>query len=402
MNQTLAIIANTWRQSRQQVVFIVMLVLLGITVTIGIALPSVQYNAEGAEGIGFIFGDDGPSEFLKDSWDKQYHSTLLLQGQANVFESDSDNHPGILTKEMKEIISARTIETSLKEKGAQAWTSIIMSICYSIGLLLFIAACSGCPIFWAAGNGNELITFDQYASSPYTISVGAVTNFDLRASYSDFGPELDLVAPSSGGTRNINTVIPGNSYTSNFGGTSASAPMAAGVAALMLEVAPNLPWSTVRALLQQSASKIQPSLASYGVTGHSLHYGHGRIDAYQAVLSAISSLPPQINLALTTTGAGDVSLAINGMAPYGEWVLGVSTTIYTPVGGGPLFGVGMDAINTLVQPIGAIPFHSQADSSGSFVWSTVGVPTGFVCQAVALELIPTVGVVSSNVVQVTF
>ena len=152
MNQTLAIIANTWRQSRQQVVFIVMLVLLGITVTIGIALPSVQYNAEGAEVIGFIFDDDEPSEFLKDSWYGQYHSTLLLQGQANVFESDSDNHPGILTKEMKEIISARTIETSLKEKGAQAWTSIIMSICYSIGLLLFIAACSGYfPDLLAAG-----------------------------------------------------------------------------------------------------------------------------------------------------------------------------------------------------------------------------------------------------------
>lgn len=263
----------------------------------------------------------------------------------------------------------------------------------------------GCPIFWAAGNGNELITTDQYASSPYTISVGAVTNMDVRASYSDFGPELDLVAPSSGGTRNINTVMPANTYTSNFGGTSASAPMAAGIAALMIEVAPNLTSSSVRALLIQSAAKVFPSIANYGSTGHSTLYGHGRVDAYQAVIAviaAMATLPPQINLALTTDGVGGVTIGINGMAPYGEWILGVSTAIFQPVGSGPLFGVGTDAIYTFVQPIGVLPFHSQADNTGGFSWSTTGVPLGFTCQAVAVEITPSVGVVSSNVVQITF
>lgn len=261
----------------------------------------------------------------------------------------------------------------------------------------------GCPIFWASGNGNEDIATDQYVSSTYTIAVGSTTNFDVRASYSDFGAALALVAPSSGGSRNINTTIPNNTYTSNFGGTSASAPQAAGVAAMMLQVNPNLTWTQVRTLLTQTADKIQPALAAYNNQGHSLTYGYGRLNAFNAVAAALASAGAPTNLSVWTMGFGDITISMSGMDPNAEWVLGASLQIYNPPGSGPFLGLGFDAIQTMLAPIGFIPFHSLASPAGTFAWSQPGgIPPGITVQLRVVEFAPGGGLRASNVVQVVF
>jgi subtilisin family serine protease len=140
----------------------------------------------------------------------------------------------------------------------------------------------GCPIFWAAGNGSELITNDEWASSPYTIAVAASTDQGRNASYSDFGPEVSICAPSSGGASGIVTAI-NDGYTGSFGGTSAAAPIAAGVAALLLSLSPNLRWQEVRDLLQRTARHIDSSGSRYDARGHSDAYGYGQIDAGSAM-----------------------------------------------------------------------------------------------------------------------
>ena len=140
----------------------------------------------------------------------------------------------------------------------------------------------GCVIIWAAGNGSESISTDEWASYKNTIAVGASTDFDTHSSYSDYGPELDVCAPSSGGINSIVTTrIDG--YTSNFGGTSSSAPLVAGIAGLLLSVNPNLKWNDVRDILRQSAVKIDRENGNYSLTGHSHLYGYGRVDAYKAL-----------------------------------------------------------------------------------------------------------------------
>ncbi len=132
------------------------------------------------------------------------------------------------------------------------------------------------------------------AAFPQAIAVGASTNFDCRAAYSQFGPELDLVVPSSGGglTDAIVTTdrtgsagyAPGD-YFSDFGGTSSSAPLTAGVAGLVLSRNPGLTATRVRRILETSADKVSPGLAAYDAHGHSDRYGYGRIDAQRAVSS---------------------------------------------------------------------------------------------------------------------
>lgn len=146
----------------------------------------------------------------------------------------------------------------------------------------------GCVIVWAAGNGNEPVSSDEWASCPHVIAVAACTDADVRASYSDYGPEVAICAPSNGGRKGITTTV-NRGYTTQFGGTSAAAPIVAGVAALVLSVAPGLSAREVRELLCRTADRIDPSNGHYDGAGHSAWYGFGRVNAARA-LRALSVL----------------------------------------------------------------------------------------------------------------
>lgn len=157
----------------------------------------------------------------------------------------------------------------------------------------------GAAIFCAAGNGNgSPVSFP--ARDPNAIAVGASTDQGRRAFYSNVGPQLDIVAPSDGGTRGIFTTdvaltnrgfnngkadeggVDGL-HTNRFGGTSSATPLAAGVAALVLSVHPNLNRSDLRDLLMRTTDKIG---SGYDAQGHSDELGHGRINADKAVAEA--------------------------------------------------------------------------------------------------------------------
>lgn len=158
----------------------------------------------------------------------------------------------------------------------------------------------GSVIFWAGGNGNESISTDQIVSYERTIAVGASTNQDRRAGYSDFGPELDIMAPSNGGTLGITTttnsgtgpttVDPSGNYTDSFGGTSSASPLAAGVGALVLSVNRDLSWEEVRQVLLDSADKIDAATNPYNPAPagrppgtRNDRYGYGRVNAQRAI-----------------------------------------------------------------------------------------------------------------------
>lgn len=128
------------------------------------------------------------------------------------------------------------------------------------------------------------------ASNPYTMAVGACTDFGLRSDYSQFGTDLDFLAPSSGGRKAIcSTDRMGakgddpNNYSQSFGGTSAATPLASGVAALMLSRNPDLTAGRIRTILRETCQKIGDE--PY-VSGRNDHYGYGRIDAQAALTAA--------------------------------------------------------------------------------------------------------------------
>jgi subtilisin family serine protease len=157
----------------------------------------------------------------------------------------------------------------------------------------------GCPVFFATGNDfANSIAFP--ANVPETIAVGASTNEGKKAAYSNYGPEIDFIAPSSGGTKRIFTTDvpytnrgfnigrpeqgdPDGLYTNSFGGTSSATPLAAGIAALILSVNPGLKAEQVRQILRRCCDKIDPGNAHYDANGFSRSHGFGRLNARRAL-----------------------------------------------------------------------------------------------------------------------
>lgn len=85
------------------------------------------------------------------------------------------------------------------------------------------------------------------------IAVAAIQGDRTRASYSSYGPQITLGAPTD--VLSTNFIQYGT-----FGGTSAAAPHVAAVVALMHATNPTLSPSTVKAMLMRSATAYQPRL----------------------------------------------------------------------------------------------------------------------------------------------
>jgi thermitase len=128
----------------------------------------------------------------------------------------------------------------------------------------------GCLITAAAGNGGGN-GVDYPAKYVQAIAVAATDRTDQRASFSDYGPEIDVAAP---GVDIWSTLWP-HTYNSKTG-TSMSTPYVAGLAALLWSVCPQLTNTEVRSVIESTAKDL-------GSAGWDPYYGFGRIDADKAI-----------------------------------------------------------------------------------------------------------------------
>ena len=106
----------------------------------------------------------------------------------------------------------------------------------------------------AAGNSNANACGASPARTPNAITVGATTNLDARASYSNFGTCVDIFAPGSSIT---SSWITSTTATNTISGTSMASPHVAGVAALYLSVNPTAtPAAVATALIAASTPNV--------------------------------------------------------------------------------------------------------------------------------------------------
>ena len=158
----------------------------------------------------------------------------------------------------------------------------------------------------SAGNDGAEWTFGDSAN---LISVSATSSSDSKTSWSSYGSFVDVSAPGA----SIYTTANGSGYAS-VSGTSFSAPLTAGVLALIKSANWNLTPTQMENILEESAIDL-------GALGFDNLYGHGRIDANAAVQlalntgsdggSTIDTTPPNINFNLaSTTLAGIETISV--------------------------------------------------------------------------------------------
>jgi subtilisin family serine protease len=103
----------------------------------------------------------------------------------------------------------------------------------------------------AAGNGGIDACGSSPARVPGALTVGASTETDQRASFSNFGGCVDLFAP---GANIVSDWYTSTTATAVSNGTSAAAPFVAGVAALCLETSPTASPATVAQTIVSQAT----------------------------------------------------------------------------------------------------------------------------------------------------
>ncbi len=167
---------------------------------------------------------------------------------------------------------ADIVNLSLGAEGTSA--TVDNAVMYAVDRGLFVVA--------SAGNEGRFLS-NTPANSPGAIGVSATDDNGDTASFTTFGPWVDLAAPGV----SINTTANGGGTTS-VNGTSFSAPMVAGVAALLKDRHPG--WSGDRI-----GDELLLTAEDRGPTGVDDYYGFGLVDAAAAL--GVSGRAPFVGVA---------------------------------------------------------------------------------------------------------
>jgi subtilisin family serine protease len=244
-------------------------------------------------GWDFSSGDNNPSEGAGAS-----HGTHV----AGILAAHTDNGVGVAGT------AGGVTIMPLRFFGSGTWTSaqVYQAYAYAADNGARILSTSynvdgfvGDPTFEAALNymyakgvlhfnsaGNNAQSNPPRAQYDQTLYVVATNAQDQKASYSNYGYDVDIAAPGDG----IYSTLPNNTY-GTMSGTSMATPNAAGVAALIWSAHPDWTREQVAAQLWATADNIDAQNPGYAGL-----LGAGRVDSYRALLEPIG--PPRFKAVL--------------------------------------------------------------------------------------------------------
>ena len=157
---------------------------------------------------------------------------------------------------------------------------------------------------------------NAYSPNDALLAIAATDSSDVRSSFSSYGDYVDLAAPGSG----ILTTRKGGG-TVTVSGTSFSAPVTAGVIALMISANPSLGPEQLETLLLSTSEDL-------GEPGADAFYGAGRINATAAVTAAAGASAVDIDsptLSFQTPQQGDTVMGDVAIDVLAEDNIGVTS-----------------------------------------------------------------------------
>jgi len=272
---------------------------------------------------------------------------------------------------------------------------------------------SGAVVVVSAGNSTGHLVGSPAACTG-VIAVAGLRHVGDKVGFSDLGPEIALSAPGGNcinttagtpclypimTTGNAGTTIPvagaaGAIYTDSFNpslGTSFSAPLVSGTAALMLSLKPSLTPAALKAVLQSTARAFPTTGGTVGIsqctapTATSADQaecyctttvcGAGMLDAHAALLAltGVTGVQAAISVTTTTPTAGQaVVLTSSSTLGTGQSIASDSWAITSAGTTGATITAGASAATATVAPTAA----------GTFTISLTTVDnTGFVSTA---------------------
>lgn len=174
--------------------------------------------------------------------------------------------------------------------------------------VIVVAAAGNCGTGTESGcDPNQPGAMGYPALSNHVISVGATDKDNVRASFSSYGPGLDVVAPGYGAliaplvsrpvvngsaSRDAAAFNYTTAYSAGLAGTSFATPYVANAVSLIKSVKPTYNVDDVTAIVDGTAQKV----SSMNGLPYTSAYGHGLVDASQFVavatnLASANSMP---------------------------------------------------------------------------------------------------------------
>jgi len=153
-----------------------------------------------------------------------------------------------------------------------------------------------------ASAGNENMIIDHYPSDYIgVVSVASVSVDDTKASYSSYGPSVDISAPGGGFEGGILSTLPNNNYGYKSG-TSMACPLVAGCFGLLKSYHPE--WTTEQLIVQvlgsaDTINSINP--------GYEYLLGTGRVNAFRFLDEENVSMPEMLLLELVEVNYDDAN-----------------------------------------------------------------------------------------------
>ena len=244
----------------------------------GVDYNHVDLSGRVIKGYNFIAGNYNPMDDLG-------HGTEM----AGIAASISNNGAAIAGISQSQILAIKAVDSQGNIDSGTAAQAIIwadnnasniisMSFGFSQPDSRLQSACQqayndGRILIGASGN-NGANTIDYPAAySPYVLAIGGIDQTDNRASFSNYGSQLFLVAPAV----NITSDYPGNQVAYGLSGTSCAVPEVAGVAALILSENPGFSNNEVAAYLAKSAVPLGGSVPNQ-------YYGYGKLQGFGATM----------------------------------------------------------------------------------------------------------------------